>query len=60
MSVRHRNIFFSFSGKITAIAAALANGAVTAATGSQRVGIAVSLVFLLSGRLLLLRVKTSR
>ena len=52
--------FFSFSGKITAFAAPLAIGAVTAATGSQRVGIAMSLVFLLGGLLLLLRVKTPR
>ncbi len=49
--------FFSFSGKITAFAAPLAIGAVTAATGSQRLGIATSLVFLLAGLLLLLRVK---
>jgi UMF1 family MFS transporter len=52
--------FFSFSGKITAFAAPLAIGAVTAATGNQRVGIAMSLVFLLGGLLLLLRVKTPR
>jgi UMF1 family MFS transporter len=52
--------FFSFSGKITAFAAPLAIGAVTAASGSQRIGISVSLVFLLGGLLLLLRVKTPR
>jgi UMF1 family MFS transporter len=52
--------FFSFSGKITAFAAPLAIGAMTAATSSQRVGIAMSLVFLLGGLLLLLRVKTPR
>ena len=52
--------FFSFSGKITAFAAPLAIGAVTAATGSQRIGISMSLVFLLGGLLLLLRVKTPR
>jgi len=49
--------FFSFSGKITAFAAPLAIGAVTHATGSQRLGIAMSLVFLIAGLLLLLRVK---
>jgi UMF1 family MFS transporter len=52
--------FFSFSGKITAFAAPLAIGAVTAVSGSQRIGIAMSLVFLLGGLLLLLRVKTPR
>jgi UMF1 family MFS transporter len=50
--------FFSFSGKITAFAAPLAIGAVTHASGSQRVGIAMSLVFLVAGLLLLLRVRT--
>jgi MFS transporter, UMF1 family len=49
--------FFSFSGKITAFAAPLAIGAVTHATGSQRIGIASCLVFLIAGLLLLLRVK---
>jgi MFS transporter, UMF1 family len=49
--------FFSFSGKITAFAAPLAIGAVTAASGSQRLGIAMSLVFLVVGLVLLLRVK---
>ncbi|MCJ7597888.1 MAG: MFS transporter, partial [Methyloceanibacter sp.] len=49
--------FFSFSGKITAFAAPLAIGAVTHLTGSQRLGIASSLVFLIGGLLLLLRVK---
>ena len=51
--------FFAFSGKITAFAAPLAIGAVTAATGSQRLGIASSLFFLIAGLLLLLRVKDS-
>jgi MFS transporter, UMF1 family len=51
--------FFSFSGKITAFAAPLAIGVVTAATGSQRIGIATSLVFLVAGLLLLQRVKQS-
>ncbi|MBC8013027.1 MAG: MFS transporter, partial [Methyloceanibacter sp.] len=49
--------FFSFSGKITAFAAPLAIGVVTHATGSQRLGIATSLVFLIAGLLLLLRVR---
>ena len=49
--------FFSFSGKITAFAAPLAIGVVTHATDSQRIGIATSLVFLIAGLLLLLRVK---
>jgi UMF1 family MFS transporter len=49
--------FFSFSGKITAFAAPLAIGVVTAATGSQRLGISMSLVFLLAGLLLLQWVK---
>ena len=49
--------FFSFSGKITAFAAPLVIGVVTHATGSQRIGIATSLVFLIAGLLLLLRVK---
>ena len=49
--------FFSFSGKITAFAAPLAIGAVTHATGSQRIGITTSLVFLIAGLLLLLRVR---
>jgi MFS transporter, UMF1 family len=48
---------FSFSGKITAFAAPLAIGVVTAATGSQRLGIGTSLVFLIGGLLLLQRVK---
>ena len=52
--------FFSFSGKITAFAAPLAIGAVTHATGSPRIGIAMSLVFLIAGLLLLLRVKSDR
>jgi UMF1 family MFS transporter len=52
--------FFSFSGKITAFAAPLAIGAVTTAVGSQRIGISISLVFLLGGLLLLLCVKTQR
>lgn len=50
--------FFSFSGKITAFAAPLAIGAVTHAAGSQRIGIASSLIFLAAGLLLLLRVKS--
>jgi UMF1 family MFS transporter len=49
--------FFSFSGKATAFTAPLLIGAVTAATGSQRLGIATSLLFLITGLLLLQRVK---
>jgi UMF1 family MFS transporter len=49
--------FFSFSGKITAFAAPLTIGVVTHVSGSQRLGIATSLVFLVVGLLLLLRVK---
>ncbi|MGZ5850845.1 MAG: MFS transporter [Methyloceanibacter sp.] len=49
--------FLSFSGKITAFAAPLLIGAVTAASGSQRLGIATSLVFLFAGLLLLQRVR---
>ncbi|MGE3529243.1 MAG: MFS transporter [Methyloceanibacter sp.] len=49
--------FFSFSGKITAFAAPLAIGAVTHATGSQRLGIASALIFLVGGLLLLLKVR---
>jgi MFS transporter, UMF1 family len=49
--------FFSFSGKITAFTAPLAIGAVTAATGSQRIGISTSVVFLIAGLLLLQRVR---
>jgi MFS transporter, UMF1 family len=48
--------FFSFSGKITAFAAPLAIGALTAATGSERLGISTSVVFLIAGLLLLQRV----
>jgi UMF1 family MFS transporter len=49
--------FFSFSGKVTAFAAPLMIGAVTHASGSQRIGIASCLIFLIGGLLLLLRVK---
>ena len=45
--------FFAFSGKITAFAAPFAIGVVTAATGSQRVGIATSVLFLIAGLVLL-------
>jgi UMF1 family MFS transporter len=49
--------FFAFSGKVTAFAAPLAIGLVTALSGSQRLGIAASLAFLVVGLLLLLRVR---
>ena len=52
--------FFAFSGKVTAFAAPLAIGVVTALSGSQRLGISVSLVFLLAGLWLLLRVRPTR
>ena len=52
--------FFAFSGKITAFAAPLAIGAATALTGSQRLGISTSIVFLVSGLLLLLWVRAPR
>ncbi len=45
--------FFAFSGKITAFAAPFAIGVVTAATGSQRVGISASILFLIAGLVLL-------
>lgn len=48
---------FAFSGKITAFAAPLAIGAVTALTDSQRIGISMSVVFLVAGLLLLLGVR---
>jgi UMF1 family MFS transporter len=51
--------FFSFSGKITAFAAPLLIGVVTHATSSQRIGIATSVLFLLVGLLLLLRVRAN-
>jgi UMF1 family MFS transporter len=49
--------FFSFSGKASAFAAPLLIGAVTAGTGSQRLGIATSLLFLIAGLALLQRLK---
>jgi len=52
--------FFSFSGKITAFAAPLAIGLVTALSDSQRLGIAASLVFLIGGLVLLLWVRAPR
>lgn len=48
---------FAFSGKITAFAAPLAVAVVTAATGSQRLGIAAIAIFLLAGLVLLLSVR---
>jgi UMF1 family MFS transporter len=49
--------FYAFSGKITAFAAPLAIGLVTAATDSQRLGISAALAFLIVGLLLLLKVR---
>ncbi|MDX2264066.1 MAG: MFS transporter [Hyphomicrobiales bacterium] len=51
---------FAFSGKATAFAAPLAIAAVTQATGSQRWGVAVTLLFLLAGGALMLGVKERR
>jgi UMF1 family MFS transporter len=50
--------FYSFSGKITAFAAPLAIGLVTALSDSQRLGISASVAFLIGGLVLLLRVRT--
>lgn len=52
--------FFAFSGKITAFAAPFAIGMVTAATGSHRLGIATSLLFLIAGIVLLQWVRKPR
>ncbi len=49
--------FFSFSGKASAFAAPLLIGVVTAASDSQRLGISMSLLFLVAGLLLLQRVR---
>ncbi len=49
--------FFSFSGKVTAFAAPILIGVVTAASGNQRLGIAMSLVFLVAGFVLLRRLR---
>ncbi len=52
--------FFAFSGKVTAFAAPLAIGIVTTLTDSQRLGISVSLVFLIAGLVLLFPVRSTR
>jgi MFS transporter, UMF1 family len=49
--------FFAFSGKITAFTAPLVIAAVTQLTGSQRIGIASTLAFLIGGLLLMQKVK---
>lgn len=53
---------FALSGKITAFAGPMAVGLLTAASGSQRVGMAAIVVFLVAGAVLLLftRVDTSQ
>ena len=51
---------FAFSGKITAFAAPLAVGLVTGMTGSDRLGISIVALFLVSGLALILTVKESR
>ncbi|MBC8051426.1 MAG: MFS transporter [Chitinophagales bacterium] len=50
---------FAFSGKVTSFMAPLAIAGVTQATGSQRLGISVVLVFLAAGFSLMATVKTS-
>lgn len=51
---------FAFSGKVTAFAAPLLVATVTTATGSQRLGVAVIVVFISIGLLLMLPVKEPR
>ncbi len=48
---------FAFSGKVTSFMAPLAIAAVTAASGSQRVGISVILVFLVAGFALMITIR---
>lgn len=48
--------FFAFSGKATAFLGPMLYGTLTAATGTHRAGMAVTIVFFLIGGLLLLRV----
>lgn len=51
---------FAFSGKVTSFAAPAAIAALTYASGSQRIGIAAALPFLLGGMLILLAVREPR
>ncbi len=51
---------FAFSGKVTAFMAPLLVAAVTQGTGSQRLGMAATAVFLLAGMLLMLPVRDRR
>lgn len=51
---------FAFSGKVTAFLAPFMVATVTAATGSQRWGMAAILIFLVAGILLMLPVRTRR
>ncbi|MFN3867716.1 MAG: MFS transporter [Hyphomicrobiaceae bacterium] len=51
---------FAFSGKVTAFLAPLTIASVTAATGSQRAGMAAVALFLISGMILMLLVKSPR
>lgn len=51
---------FAFSGKVTSFAAPLAIAAVTQAADSQRLGIAVVLIFLLAGGAIMLSVRETR
>lgn len=50
---------YAFSGKITAFLAPVVIGLVTSATGSQRIGIGMILVFLFAGLLIFARVRTT-
>jgi UMF1 family MFS transporter len=52
--------FFAFSGKATAFVGPLLLGVVTAATGSQRAGVATTLLFFVLGGVLLLTVNERR
>ena len=51
---------FAFSGKLTSFFAPLAIGFMTQATGNQRLGVAVVLVFLYHGLILMPFVRSSR
>jgi MFS transporter, UMF1 family len=51
---------FAFSGKVTSFIAPLAVAALTAATGNQRYGVGIVLLFLLAGLLIMLNVRAER
>ena len=52
--------FFKFSGKVTSFLGPILLGAVTAATGSQRAGVATVLLFFVVGGMLLMTVNEER